>query len=93
MLVEAGCKELVPLVDGGELRLAHDDELLHEAEPAAVGGGVVVGVGCQRLPRDVEVVVAILEAPDVTSQTGVDPFGTFSHIYEIYYILKYIRMY
>ena len=35
LLVEAGCKELVPLVDGGELRLAHDGELLHEAEPAA----------------------------------------------------------
>ena len=62
MLVEAGCKELVPLVDGGELRLAHDGELLHEAEPAAVGGGVVVGVGGQGLPRDVERKVAILEA-------------------------------
>ena len=42
--MEAGCEELVPLIDGGELRLAHDGELLHEAEPAAVGGGVVVGV-------------------------------------------------
>ena len=74
--MEAGCKNLVPLVDGGELRLAHDGELLHEAEPAAVGGGVVVGVGGQGPPLDVERVVAILEAPDMTSQTGVDPFGT-----------------
>ena len=65
-------EELVPLVDGGELRLAHDGELLHEAEPAAVGGGVVVGVGGQGLPLDIERVVAILEAPDMTSQTGVD---------------------
>ena len=44
LLVEAGCEELVPLIDGGELRLAHNGELFHEAEPAAVGGGVVVGV-------------------------------------------------
>ena len=40
----AGCEELVPLVDGGELRLEHNSELFHEAERAAVGGGVVVGV-------------------------------------------------
>ena len=40
--MEAGCKELVPLVDGGELRLAHDGELFHEAEPAAVGGGAIM---------------------------------------------------
>ena len=45
--MEAGCEELVPLIDGGELRLAHDSELFDEAEPAAVGGGVVVGVGGQ----------------------------------------------
>ena len=70
--MEAGCEELVPLIDGGELRLAHDGELFHEAEPAAVGGGVVVGVGGQGPPLDVERVVAILEAPDMTSQTGVD---------------------
>ena len=42
--MEAGCEELVPLIDGGELRLAHNGELFHEADPAAVGGGVVVGV-------------------------------------------------
>ena len=41
--MEVGCEELVPLIDGGELRLAHDGELFHEAEPAAVGGGVEVG--------------------------------------------------
>ena len=74
--MEVGCEELVPLVDGGELRLAHDGELFHEAEPAAVGGGVEVGVGGQGLPHGVERVVAILDAPDMTSQTGVDPFGT-----------------
>ena len=42
MLVEAGCEELIPLIDGGELR--RTGELFHEAEPAAVGGRVVVGV-------------------------------------------------
>ena len=42
--MEAGCEELVPLIDVGELWLAHDGELFHEAEPAAVGGRVVVGV-------------------------------------------------
>ena len=72
----ARCEELIPLVDGGDVRSVHDGVLLHQAQPAAVGGGVVVGVGCQHLPRDVEVVVAILEAPDMASQTCVDPFGT-----------------
>ena len=42
--MEAGCEELVPLVDGGEFRLTHDGKFLHEAEPAAVGGRVLVGV-------------------------------------------------
>ena len=41
-LVEAGCEELDPLIDGGELR--RTGELFHEAEPAAVGGRVLVGV-------------------------------------------------
>ena len=72
----ARCKELIPLVDGGDVRSVHDDVFLHQAQPAAVGGRVEVGVGGQRLPRDVEGAVAILELPDMTSQTGVNPFGT-----------------
>ena len=42
--MEDGCEELVSLSYGGELRLAHNGELFHEAEPEAVGGRVVVGV-------------------------------------------------
>ena len=69
-------EELVPLVDGGEVCSVHDGVFLHQAQPAAVGGGVEVGIGGQRLPRDVEGAVGILELPDMTSQTGVNPFGT-----------------
>ena len=69
----ARCEELIPLVDGGDVRSVHDDVFLHQAQPAAVGGGVEVGVGGQRLPRDVEGAVGILELPDMTSQTGVNP--------------------
>ena len=72
----ARCKELIPLVDGGDVRSVHDGVFFHQAQPAAVGGGVEDGVGGQRLPRDVEGAVAILELPDMTSQTGVNPFGT-----------------
>ena len=72
----ARCEELIPLVDGGDVRSVHDGVFFHQAQPAAVGGGVEDGVGGQRLPRDVEGAVAILELPDMTSQTGVNPFGT-----------------
>ena len=41
----ARCEELIPLVDGGDVRSVHDGVFLHQAQPAAVGGGVVVGVG------------------------------------------------
>ena len=54
----------------------HDGVFLHQAQPAAVGGGVEVRVGGQRRPRDVEGTVGILEPQDITSQTGVNPFGT-----------------
>ena len=53
-------EELVPLVDGGEVRSVHDGVFLHQAQPAAVGGGVEVRVGCQRLPGDGEGTVGIL---------------------------------
>ena len=53
-------EELVPLVDGGEVWSVHDGVLLHQAQPAAVGGGVEVGVGGQRLPGDGEGTVGIL---------------------------------
>ena len=41
-------EELVPLVDGGQVRSVHDGVFLHQAPPPAVGGGVEVGVGGQR---------------------------------------------
>ena len=53
-------EELVPLVDGGEVWSVHDGVFLHQAQPAAVGGGVEVGVGGQRLPGDGEGTVDIL---------------------------------
>ena len=71
----ARCEELIPLVDGGDVRSVHDDVFLHQAQPAAVGGGVEVGVGGQRRPRDVEGTVGILESPDMPSEAGVDPLG------------------
>ena len=39
--VPAMGEELVPLVERGELRLAHDGPLLTQAQPAGVGPGVV----------------------------------------------------
>ena len=36
-------EKLVPLVERGELRLAHDGPLLTQAQPAGVGAGVVGG--------------------------------------------------
>ena len=47
----ARCKELIPLVDGGDVRSVHDGVFFHQAQPAAVGGGVEDGVGGQRLYR------------------------------------------
>ena len=72
----ARCKELIPLVAGGDVRSVHDGVFFHQAQPAAAAGGIEDGVGGQRLPRDVEGAVAIHEVPDMTSRTGVDPFGT-----------------
>ena len=43
LFVEALCEELLPLVDDGELHLVHDGVFFHQAQPAAVGGGVEVG--------------------------------------------------
>ena len=57
MSVEALCEDLVRLVDDGELHLVHDGVFLHQAQPAAVRGGVEVGQE------------AILEVPDMGSQT------------------------
>ena len=71
----ARCEELVPLVDGGEVRSVHDGVFLHQAQPAAVGGGVEVGVGGQRLPGDGEGTVGILQSPDMPGEAGVDPLG------------------
>ena len=68
-------EELVPLVDGGEVWSVHDGVFLHQAQPAAVGGGVEVGVGGQRLPGDGEGTVGILQPPDMPCEAGVDPLG------------------
>ena len=68
-------EELVPLVDGGEVWSVHDGVFLHQAQPAAVGGGVEVGVGGQHVPRDGEGTVGILQSPDMPSEAGVDPLG------------------
>ena len=67
----ARCEELIPLVDGGDVRSVHDGVFLHQAQPAAVGGGVEVRVGGQRFPRDSEGTVAILVSPDMPSKAGV----------------------
>ena len=64
-------EELVPLVDGGEVWSVHDGVFLHQAQPAAVGGGVEVRIGGQRFPRDSEGTVAILVSPDMPSEAGV----------------------
>ena len=71
----AGCEELVPLVDGGELRLEHGRVLFHQAQSVRVGGGVVGGEGGEGPPLDGEVPVLVLQAPDVTCQAGVAPFA------------------
>ena len=51
-LVHAGCVELVPLVDGGQLRLEHDGVFLGKAKSTGIGGGVVGGVLLDDLPPD-----------------------------------------
>ena len=71
----AGRVELVVLVDGGELRLVHDRVLLDEAEPTGVGGGVEGGQDGELPPADGVVSPLVLEAPDVPSEAGVDPFA------------------
>ena len=69
--MEALCEELVPLIDGGELlhNGVHDGLFFHQAQPAAVGGRVEVGVGGQRVPRDGEGTVGILQSPDMPGET------------------------
>ena len=69
----AGREELVPLVDGGELRPVHDSKLLGEAQPTRVGGGVVGRQVGQDIPRDREASPLVLEAPHVARQAAVDP--------------------
>ena len=75
LFVPAGCEELVALVDGGELRLVHDRVLLDEAEPTGVGGGVEGGQDGKLPPAEAVVSPLVLQAPDVPSQAGVDPFA------------------
>ena len=75
LLVPASRVELVVLVDGGELRLVYDRVLLDEAEPTGVGGGVEGGQDGKLPPAEAVVSPLVLQAPDVPSQAGVDPFA------------------
>ena len=73
-------EKLVPLVERGELRLAHDGPLLTQAQPAGVGAGVVGGQPGQDLPLQAVFSTFILELPDMTSQAGFDALRTVSEI-------------
>ena len=84
LFVPAGCEELVPLVDGGELRLVHDRVLFHQAQSAWVGGGVEGGEGGEGPPLDGVVPVLVLQAPDVTRKAGVAPFARMAEAIYIY---------
>ena len=64
-------EKLIPLVERGELRLAHDGPLLTQAQPAGVGAGVVGGQPGQDLPFQAVISTFILELPNVTSQAGM----------------------
>ena len=79
--MQAARVELVPAVEGGQLGVVHQDELLAKAEPAGVGArseGLATG---QNPPLDghplregVGVVqLLLLERPYVAAQLGVPP--------------------
>ena len=53
--VPAAGKDLPPLVEGGDTRCEHDVELLKQAEPARLAGGVVTSqLLLQEVPGDGE---------------------------------------
>ena len=79
-LVHAGCVELVPLVDGGQLRLEHDGVFLGKAKSTGIGGGVVGGVLLDDLPPDVVLPPLVLQFPHVARQGGGNPLVAVLHI-------------
>ena len=80
LLVHAGSVKLVSLVQGSHLRLKHDGELLRQAKPTRVIGGVEGGVLLQDLPPDVELPPLVLQFPHVASQGGADPLVAVPHV-------------
>ena len=73
MHVEAAGEKLVPVVDGGLLRLVHQDELLPQAEPAGLGACLEGGAAVEDSPLDLRFEPLVLEGPDVAGQPGVHP--------------------
>ena len=73
MFVQASGEELVPAVDRGLLWHVHQDVLLLQAQPTAVGAGLESLVSGQDPPLDLRLQPLILQGPDVPRQLGVDP--------------------
>ena len=65
--MHAGIVELVPLVQGGHLRLEHYRVFLRQAKSTGVVGGVEGGVLLQDLPPDVELPPPVLQFPHVAA--------------------------
>ena len=79
-LVHAGCVELVPLVDGGQLRLEHDGVFFGKAKATGIGGGVVGGVLLDDLPPDAVLPPLVLQLPHVARQGGGNPLVAVLHV-------------
>ena len=73
LLVAAGRKKFGPSVQGGAS--VHDLDLLHEAEPALLGGGSERSSSGDGLPLDGVGHPLVLELPDVAGQAGSHPFA------------------
>ena len=73
LLVAAGRKKFGPSVQGGAS--VHDLDLLHEAEPALLGGGSERSSSGDGLPCDGVGHPLVLELPDVAGQAGSHPFA------------------
>ena len=76
VLVQAAREELVPGIDGGLLRLVHQDVFFLQTQAAGVVACLEGGAVGQDPPLDGDVVVEdplVLEGPDVAGQLGVLP--------------------
>ena len=73
-------EKLVPLVERGELRLAHDGPLLTQAQPARVGARVVGRQPGQRPPLQSVLPAFIFQSPNVTSKAGFHSLSTVSEV-------------